>query len=235
MTYNEGISFNGFDTRTYDMNLIERTVPSPEEKAITEDVPFMQGSYDFSIILGERIYKNRTLIYKFEIHEGIYQLRKLNEVVLKNKLMTPGWGKLNDTSNQGYYWWAKCTNVNVEDDNARICMVITIEFEAYPFMKGELEEGNDLWDPFNFLLDYAQPVAFEVPGSLSINLMNIGSVGVVPTITASAAMKIVKGGTTYQVPSGQSKSESFRLEIGENPMTVSGTGTIKFSFYKELI
>ncbi|BBN97509.1 phage tail protein [Sporolactobacillus terrae] len=235
MNFDEGFTFAGHSTKEYSMNLRERTAPTPEEKVIAEEVPFMQGSYDFSMILGERIFKNRTLSYKFETYQRDYQIRKVDEDFFKNWLMTAGWGKLVDTHDVGYYWWGKCTSVDVDDDHPFGRLLITLEFEAYPFMKGELEEGNDLWDPFNFLLDYAQLVAFEVSGSLSINLMNIGSVGVVPTITASAAMEIVKGGTTYQVPSGQSKDESFRLEIGENPMVIQGMGTIKFSFYKELI
>ncbi|MCO7128364.1 phage tail family protein [Sporolactobacillus shoreicorticis] len=235
MGIEEGFYFNGTHTKDYGMSLKERQAPTPEEKTITEEVPFMQGNYDFSMILGERIFKNRTLSYTFEAYQRDYQYRKVDEIVLKNWLMKPGFGKLVDDHDKGYYWWAKCTSVDVDDDHPFGRLLITLEFEAYPFMRGELEEGNDLWDPFNFLLDYAQPVTFDVDGSLTVNLMNLGSVGVVPTITASEAMEIVKNGTTYQVPSGQSKSESFRLEIGENPMTVSGTGTIKFSFYKELI
>jgi len=84
-------------------------------------------------------------------------------------------------------------------------------------------------------LDVSQPVEYQVNGTLNINLLNAGSCSVVPTITVSAAMTIQKDKITYNVPQGESKSESFRLMIGENPMTITGNGTIKFTFYKELI
>jgi phage-related protein len=231
----EGFTFFDEHTKDYNMSLKERLAPTPEENAITEEVPFMQGSYDFSMIFGERIFKNRTLSYKFEVEERSYQHRKVDEIVLKNWLMKKGWGRLYDDHDGGYYYWAKCTSVTVEDDHVFGRLLISISFEAYPFMVADLEEGHDIWDEFYFDLDYSQPIEFEVSGSSSINLMNVGSVGVVPTIIASSQMAIIKNGATYTVPAGESKSESFRLEIGENAMTINGTGTIKFIFYKELL
>lgn len=231
----EGFMFGDIHTKEYSMSLKDRQAPTPEENVITEEVPFMQGSYDFSMILGERIFKNRTLSYRFEVEERSYQHRKVDEIVLKNWLMKKGWGRLYDDHDDGYYYWAKCTSVTVEDDHVFGRLSISISFEAYPFMVADLEEGHDIWDEFYFDLDYSQPNEFEVSGSSSINLMNVGSVGVVPTIIASSQMAIIKNGATYTVPAGESKSESFRLEIGENAMTINGTGTIKFIFYKELL
>lgn len=231
----EGFTFFDEHTKEYRMKLKERLAPTPEENTITEEVPFMQGSYDFSMILGERIYKNRTLSYRFEVEERNYQHRKVDEIVLKNWLMKRGWGKLYDDHDDGYYYWAKCTSVTVEDDHVYGRLLISISFEAYPFMRARLEEGHDIWDEFNFELDYSQPNDFSINGSSTVNLMNVGSAGVVPTIKASSEMTIIKNGVTYTVPAGESKSESFRLEIGENTMTINGTGTIKFIFYKELL
>lgn len=231
----EGFTFFDAHTKEYNMSLKERLAPTPGENTITEEVPFMQGSYDFSMILGERIFKNRTLSYRFEVEERSYRHRKVDEIVLKNWLMKKGWGRLYDDHDGGYYYWAKCTSVTVEDDHVFGRLSISISFEAYPFMVADLEEGHDIWDEFNFELDYIQPNEFVVSGSLNIVLMNVGSAGVVPTITASSQMTIIKNGITYTVPAGESKSESFRLEIGENTMTINGTGTIKFIFYKELL
>lgn len=231
----EGFKFANIHTKEYGMSLKERQAPTPEENTITEEVPFMQGSYDFSMLLGERVFKNRTLSYKFEVYQRNYQYRKVNEITIKNWLMKHGWGELYDDHDKGYYWWAKCTSVSVTDESNPGRLVIDITFEGYPFMKSKLEEGNDIWDEFNFELDYAQPNEFNVNGSLDIKLMNCGSVGVVPTIICSSQMEIMKNNTSYTVPVGESRSESFRLEIGENEMTILGYGNIKFSFFKELL
>lgn len=231
----EGFKIEGKHTKEFGMSLKSRQAPSPEEKIVTEDVPFMQGVYDFSMILGERIFNNRTITYQFETYERDYQYRKVDETVLKNWLMTKGIIPLYDDHNPGYYYLAKCTNVQVEDDHVYGRLIIDITFDAYPFMIAENEEGNDLWDVFNFELDYVQDNEYVVTGSKQINLMNMGSTGITPSIITSSPMTISKKGNTYNIPQGESKSELLRLEIGENPMTITGTGTIKFIFYKELI
>lgn len=231
----EGFYFNGIHTNDFNLRLKERQAPTPEEKSIIEDVPFMQGVYDFSMILGERVYSNRPLSYQFEVYNNRYNNRKVLETKLKNWLMNSWISKLYDTHDYGYYWLAKCTNVSVNDDHPGNKLVVGVTFDAYPFMKSNLEEGHDIWDEFNFELDYAQSNEFEINGSKNISLFNIGSTGVVPTVTTNSQMSIIKEGVTYTIPIGESKSGSFRLSVGENDMTVSGNGTIKFSFYKELL
>lgn len=231
----EGFKFDGKHTKEFGMSLKSRSAPTPEEKSITEEVPFMQGIYDFSTILGERFYRNRTLSYVFEVYERNYDHRKVDETVLKNWLMKPGYIPLYDDHDPGYYYQAKCTSVEIEDDHKAGRLIVNVSFDAYPFMISILPEGHDIWDEFNFELDVSQLVEYTVNGSREINLLNVGSCSVVPTITASSPMEIIKENTTYQVPSGESKSELFRLKIGENPMTVNGNGTIKFTFYKELM
>lgn len=231
----EGFRVEGVHTKDYGMSLKSRQAPPPEEKTIVEEVPFMHGVYDFSMILGERIFKNRPISYRFETYQRNYQHRKVDETVLKNWLMRKGIVHLYDDHNPGYYYLAKCTNVNIEDDHVYGRLLIDIAFDAYPFMVAENEEGNDEWDSFNFDLDYVQENEYTVTESKEINLMNVGSTGVTPTIVASSSMAINKKGVIYNVPSGESKSDSFRLEMGENPITITGKGTIKFLFHKELI
>src|SRR5699024_2450575 len=83
----EGITFNDFDTRENDMYLIERSAPAPTEKEIIESVPFAHGVYDFSNILGERIFDNRSISYTYQIYEHDYDRRKHDQTVLENKLL----------------------------------------------------------------------------------------------------------------------------------------------------
>lgn len=44
----EGFVFNGFDTRKNGWWLIERNAPLPDEQEVIENVPYKQGSEDFS-------------------------------------------------------------------------------------------------------------------------------------------------------------------------------------------
>jgi len=231
----EGFEIAGHHTGEFGLILLERSSPTPSEKEVIETVPFMQGVYDFSMILGERIYENRPLAFTFTSFEDKYEKRKVDETVLTNWLMKGGYQPLYDDHARNYYYLAKCTGVQVQDNTAERRLNINVTFDAHPFKKSILEEGHDRWDDFNFDLDVAQPVEYEVGSNLNVNLLNTGSTGVTPTIWASSQMTILKDNVTYTIPSGESKSEAFRLAIGENPMVISGDGTIKFSFFKELI
>lgn len=229
----EGFKYNGKHTREYDMRLVERNAPTPTEKRITENLPFMQGEYDFSMILGGRVYNNRPLTFKFELLNRYYTNRKSIQTSIENWLMNSGYTPLYDDHAEGYRYIAKCIGVSVSDTYGGL--TIDIEFDAYPFKISEIKEGNDLWDPFNFELDVAQVTEFAVNGTEEITLYNVGSNLLQPTIKTTAPMTITKDGRTYNVPQGQTKSHEFTLNVGENKLTIQGNGKIEFLFYKELI
>lgn len=229
----EGISRDGRHTRDYNMWLVSRSAPTPPEKEIIDSVPYMQGHYDFSDVMGERIYNNRTLSYVFEIKNRHYTSRKNVQTSLENWLMRSGIAPLYDDHAEGYYYMAKCTYINTEDATGGLR--VTVDFDGYPFKISEAEEGHDIWDIFNFELDVSILNEYQINGSTEVDLYNVGSNSRAPKITASSAMVIVKDGVTYNVPAGQSQNDSFRLMIGDNPMTITGNGSIKFHWYKELL
>lgn len=229
----EGFQRGNRHTRDFKMWLVDRKAPTPEEKSIVENLPFVQGEYDFSTILGGRIYNNRPLTYQFEILNRDYQSRKTIQTSLENWLMKGGYEFLYDTHDPGYYWIAKCMRVNTADTYGGL--TVNIEFDAYPFKISGLAEGNDIWDTFNFELDVSQITEFAVNGSIDIALYNVGASNLTPTIKASAPMTIIKDGVTYNVGAGETKSYEFALKQGENRLTIQGNGTIEFLFYKELI
>src|SRR5699024_7335189 len=231
----EGFVFNGFDTREYDMHLIERSAPTPQEKEIIESVPFAHGVYDFSNILGERIFDNRSISYTFQIYEHDYDRRKHEQTVLENKLLGTHITRLEDSYDEDYYYLGKCVSINTTDDHVYNRLIVVVEFDCYPFKISKLPEGHDIWDEFNFELDVAQVIEFGVNGTRDITLYNAGASSVVPTIIASSEFTIEKGTVSVTVPSGTSKSDLIRLQSGENKLKVTGNGTIEFNFHKELI
>ena len=231
----EGITFNNFDTRENDMYLIDRSAPTPAEKEIIENVPFAHGVYDFSNILGERIFSNRTISYTFHIHEHDYDRRKHEQTVLENKLLGTHITRLEDSYDENYYYLGKCVSVNTTDDHVYNRLIVVIDFDCYPFKISKLPEGHDIWDEFNFELDISQEVQHTVNGTKEITLYNVGTPSAVPSIIASSEMTIKKGAVSVTVPRGTSKSELLRLSAGENKLKVTGNGTIEFDFYKELI
>ena len=235
-----GIHFNGKHSyKDVGVTIADKDIGYPEKEKIKVKVPFSNVEYDFSELYGEQTYTNRQLTYTFNVidkHRNTNTVQvNILETNLSNWLMgTVGKQKLYDDSMPGYYYLAEVEG-GLNFDELWNHGTLTVEFTAYPFMIAELHEGNDLWDPFNFELDVAQITDFEVNGSLDVVLYNVGTPSVSPEIEASAPMEIIKDGVTYNVSSGTTKSDDFRLQSGENNLTIKGNGTVKFRFYKELI
>lgn len=235
-----GITFNGKHSyRDFGVTIAEKNIGYPEKQKIKVQVPFSNIEYDFSEIYGEQTYTPRPLSFTFNVVER----HKLNDTVLINLLETQlsnwllgsiGKQRLYDDSMPGYYYLAEVEG-SLDFDELWNHGTLTVQFTAYPFMISELPEGHDIWDEFNFELDVAQITDFEVNGTLNVVLYNVGTPNLIPGIETSAPMRIVKNSITYNVPTGKSKSDEFRLQSGENKITITGNGTIKFLFYKELI
>ncbi|MCB5934499.1 phage tail family protein [Caldibacillus thermoamylovorans] len=235
-----GITFNGKHSyRDFGVTIAEKNIGYPEKQKIKVQVPFSNIEYDFSEIYGEQTYTPRPLSFTFNVVER----HKLNDTVLINLLETQlsnwllgsiGKQRLYDDSMPGYYYLAEVEG-GLDFDELWNHGKLTVQFTAYPFMISELPEGHDIWDEFNFELDVAQITDFEVNGTLNVVLYNVGTPNLIPGIETSAPMQIVKNSITYNVPTGKSKSDEFRLQSGENKITITGNGTIKFLFYKELI
>lgn len=235
-----GIKFNGKHSyRDFGITIAEKEIGYPEKEKIKVKVPFSNVEYDFSQIYGEQTYSPRPLTYTLNVLDKnkINTTERINilETKLANWLMNSN-GKQNlyDDAMPGYYYLAEVEG-GLSFEELWNHGTLTVEFTAYPFMISELPEGHDIWDEINFELDVLQPTEFEVRGELEVTLYNVGAPDLTPTITATAPMTIVKDGITYGIPSGESKSNDFRLVPGENDIKITGTGTISFKFYKELI
>lgn len=63
-----GIRINGKHSYgDFDLYIAERKASHPERKTITATVPYMDGYYDFSSLLGRPCYTQRTLMYAFDL------------------------------------------------------------------------------------------------------------------------------------------------------------------------
>lgn len=234
-----GITFdNKHSFRDFNLTIASRHIGNPSKIKRKERVPFSNVEYDFSTIYGGQEYEERTLIYTFNVVD-MYNRSKISfsslKIAVLNWLLGPNEKvKLIDDAIPGYYFLAEVEN-GPELEEFEFDGPLTVEFTAYPFKISELEEGHDIWDEFNFLLDYAQITEFEITGSKEITLYNPGASLVRPKIATNNPMTIVKDNTIFNVPAGESESFDFVLFKGENKMTVTGNGQISFKFRKELI
>jgi len=214
-----------------------KSIGMPDKEKIMVKVPFSNEEYDFSRLYGTQTYTTRELSYPF----NVFDYANLTKIGLNNlKTQVTNWimnsdgkQKLYDDAYPGYYFLSEAESAPSfgEDYNTGI---LTVKFKAYPFMIAELEEGNDIWDTFNFDLDVSQDVTFDIDGTQDVTLINAGVPDVYPTIETTSEMSVTLGNKTYTIPAGTVKSD-IPLISGENDLTIIGTGTINFIFYKELI
>lgn len=229
----EGFIFNGYDTRLNGWWLTERTAPTPEEQEITESVPYRQGSYDFSMIDNERFFSNREITYKLLYVGEKYHNRKGFEQELKRQLMPHNWDKLVDTHEPTYYWRAKCKSVEVDDNSDNETLEASIVFNAYPYAYTNHNEGADYWDDVFFPHWIWQPVKFNVNGSQDVNVKNIGSRPVLSSFAVTGNVKAKGSFGEVSLNDSNYKQTQVVLDIGDNKINLSGSGTIEFVFKRE--
>ena len=231
-----GITFNGrhsFNDMGYKI-LSNREIKSPSKIKVKKSVPYMNGSYDFSNLYGGNCFTDRVLEYTFLLKATSNKNLEAVRMDCENWLMgTNEQTKLIDDNMNLYYYLAECENIEFEDMG--LVGKLTATFNAYPFRLYGWVEGNDLWDRFNFELDVSQEVKFNIEGTKDIVLYNQGATHVKPIIIASSDMEIVKDDITYSIEKGTTNDWQFVLGVGENHLTVKGTGTIEFKFRKEVI
>lgn len=229
----EGFIFNGYDTRLNGWFLVERNAPLPEEQEITEQVPYMQGEWDFSMFNGERFFKNRSITYKIVAFGRRYRNRSALENDLKRELTRVGESTLKDTHDPCYYWRGKCKSIEVEDDEDKHVLTATIEFNCYPFAFTNHVEGSDIWDDVDFDHWIWQDVEFDVNGSRNVTIQNIGSRPVISTFKVTGTIKVKGGAGEVEVNQSTGTITEYVMDMGSNRFTLTGNGRIKFVFTRE--
>lgn len=226
-TIDERIEFGDFKSPDFDLYLVERDAPTPKEKEILQDVPFMQGSHDFSMMLGERIFDNRTISYEFVAFKKQYPERKILENKIKDILMSTGYNPLYDTHDADGFWWVKCESVKVDDDAEFNKLRVQIDFTGYPYFKMKNNYFDDVWDTFNFDYDVACFSKYYIDSIDRIEFFNAGSTSVSPVIYSSSNnINIVIDGQQFVLNRGVNENYFLKLKRGLTVIDVYGKGEI---------
>ena len=219
---------------TFGLRIMSRELNPPSKKKIKKEVPFMHGSYDFSLLNGDQPYTERELTYTFEMKYQDKTEYFDKKIKIIEWLEGSPYERIEDNQIRGYHFLGECDNSIefVEDFNND---EVTVTFTAYPFKIRDYAEGKIPWDDFCFLTDCLQQTKFTVDGRLNIQMYNHGSAGMYPTIICDSDFRIVKKNMAYNLKAGTIKSYDFRIDKGTNDMTLIGNGTIEFIWYKEVL
>lgn len=217
ITIKEKVMTEHFDSSRHGLRLRSRQADTPDIKGEDASIQYMNGSFDFSMIIGEEFYEDRIIKFEFGAVRMTKEQRKVLEAKVKQELMGKGRIPIFDTWKYGYFWYGKCVKVKVKDDPRNHGTEVNIEFQVYPYMLSVHSFFHDIWDIFSFDDDVASYNAFTVNGELDIELYNNGASSVIPEIIVQAKTPLKAGtdstgetvtetkvieGTKYTVKSG---------------------------------
>lgn len=222
-------SYNDFGIK-----ILSRSISIPSKRKIKDTVPFMNGSYDFSLLYGEQTYDERETTYTFSLPKKDKVKLNMLKIKIIEWLYDGIQSKLYDDQIPGFYFLAECTGIDYDESFYNYAQ-LTVSFTAYPFKISTLQDGHDIWNEFNFELDIVQNTKFNVIENESITLYNNSAVGVYPTIICDNNFEIIKNNITYRFVPGEMKSFDFKLDKGENNLLLKGNGTIEFKWFKEVL
>ena len=212
----KGVLFNKIHS-FYDLDLIlsaaQISAAAPKETYV--DIPGADVSLDFTEALGEVKYNDRTINLVFAMNPNgnlsadAWEWKKTEVCNALNGLAC----RITFDTDREYYWSGRC-KVDDHASNKKVRMFsVTARVRPYKLKQAETS------------------VSFTLASTAqTVSVMN-GRKSVCPTITCSKAnAKVVFNGATYTLSEGSHQYIDIRLVEGENKFTISGSGTIAFTY-----
>lgn len=209
----KGITFGNYHSHdAFQLILSAKTIGTPSPKTETIDIPGGDGVLDLTEFFGETKYSNRKLSFEFStvvIPSDFMSLFSMVQDALHGRKLPiildddPGWkytGRISVSE------WKADRNIGR----------LTIDCDC---------------DPYKYQIS-PTVVTKSISGSQTINLTNSRK-RVVPEVkvTSASGLTVTFGsGSVWTLTSGSYLLPELELTEGDNPVTVSGTGTITFTY-----
>ena len=207
-----GVSFG--DVHSYhDLHLIlapfAPTPATPQTNFLK--VPGRNGTLDLTEANGEVKFNDRSFTFNFTIVPDD-ELSFDERLSVVSNALNGRRCKITLDRDPDYYWIGRCTvNQHKRNKNSG-----TIEVKATV-------------NPYK-LKQNPSVVSVALSSAARHIVLENNRMSAVPTIDCTGSASVVFGGTTYNLSAGTSKILDIRLMEGDNVLTVSGTGTITFTW-----
>lgn len=210
-----GIYINGKHTGN-DMNLVmtDRDIGEPVAQTYKVDVPGRNGSLDLSEFLtGDIRYSNRPLDFKF-ITDG--NREKILTAIDKMMMLHGQQAEIITEDYPDYYYKGR---VSISHKDYGHYAEFEMSVDAEPFRTAR---KKSLY-------------SFDVTSSKECLILNNGR-SIVPTVTATATVTIIKNDRRVSISAGSSYIDAFfKIQHGVNRFTIEGNATVTFEFTEEAI
>ncbi len=211
----KGVSFLGFHSfRDLHLLLTSKEIGAPEIKRQTINIEGADGELDYTDFFGEPKYTNVQHQFTFEsIQPRNDQLSQFTDI--KNKIHGKK-GRIILDDDPSFFYVGRCSVSKYTNEKNIGKITVTCDCEPYKYkMK--------------------QTIIYQaVNGTVQVPLIN-GRKRAVPTITTTSDMTISFGGGIWTNRAGTFTIPELELAEGENLVTVTGEGTITFTWQEAVL
>lgn len=209
----KGILFD--DTHSYhDLNLILSAVNIPPAKPKTTyiDIPGADGSLDISEALGEIRFSDRECSFTFTMLPTDFKTWEEKQTEVSN-LLNGKEVKIVLDKDDEYYYLGRCT-VDSYSEKKKIRQIV-VKAKVKPYKHKKFETS----------------ISIPLTTSAKIVYLTNSRKTVSPTITCTADnTSITIDGAVYKINAGTHKILDIQLKHGANQLSVSGSGTVTFTY-----
>lgn len=216
MKFTDGIRIN--DKHSYGdfgLELKTRNIGLPEKKSIRQTVPFMNGYYDFTALNGAPAWGERIIEYSFDVlNDNPVELDHFVSYVL-DWLGNVHDADIHDDTVYGYHWHGSYQEANVAWDESGLHAEISVSFVVHPFKIAN------------------EPTEYNMTAGTH-KIFNLG-MNVAPYAYSEATAAIQIGTYVSAIPANEEVQLEIDLARGENTVIVTGAGTVRISYYEEVL
>lgn len=238
-----GVTFNGKHTyRDLGLVLLTKTIGLPARTTQIVRPPYSNHPIDYSSLYGHTIYDDREFTCEFMVRDQA----NLSKEALANKFTAvitwleelQGRTPLIDDVAPGYYYLAEPAKAPTWEELLSLGK-LTIDWTCNPLRTCVKPEGNTRWNDLNVNYDVSQHTSYQINGATTIHLINKLPEPVQPTITVEGDLTLVVDDQEQHLTDGVYAPVQLAyppiLKKGATYLAVSGTGTITFTWQKEMV
>lgn len=201
--------------RDFDLYIKYRIIGLPEKKSIRQTVAFMNGYYDFSALNGAAAWGERLIEYGFDVIADTPQELELEVGRILNWLCNVHDEDIFDDTLTRFHWHGSYDKSDVSYDEDGEHAEIKVSFVVHPFK----------------IADVATIYTMKA-GTHKIT--NLG-MAVAPFVICDTTAAIQIGTYVSSIPANEEIQLEIDLARGENTVLVTGAGTVRLSYYEEVI
>lgn len=231
------VKIDGVDSnQAYKLAISNAMIGYPDKTKTRIRIPNSNIYYDYEKIFGD-LYEERTLEYDFLVMMPNALSEEDMEYIKSQVInwLTPGVEhRIEDTAIPFYYFIGEISSApEWSQDNGY--GTLKVKINCYPYKISVDDMADDLWDSFDFNNDVAQLLEFEVTKETTERIYNASSTAVSPKLIVTGNVTVEAHGEKVTLNAGTYTETEIKLNVGWNDVKLSGNGTIKFSFHKEVL